>query len=817
MNDPLFAGSAGSAVRMALPVPVDSLFDYRVPDSLADAARPGCRAMVRFSGRLLVGLIIEPVPGTVDPTLAPVERILDAEPVMSPKMATILREAAKRVLCPVGLALHTALPSGGAPTWRSVLAPSPRGREALARKLLGSQDHALLEKIAAGSQPRTAEEQRASARLQRDGLLLKETEEKPPGARPSLDAIVSVREGVDVESVCAEQLARAPKQAALLRHLAAAKGPLRRAELRETFPGAPAILRELSKRDLLKHDQREVQHSALRGAVERDQPLPLTPDQQTALTPVLESLRAGRAEHFLLHGVTGSGKTEIYLRAIAEALDRNLQALVLVPEITLTHQMVQRLRARFGDALAILHSGLRPNERLAEWQRLRSGEKPIAVGARSALFAPLENLGLIVIDEEHDSAYKNDEGFRYRASELASALSVAHGCPLISGSATPSLESRFKAERGDLTRLVLSKRVGNRPLPRVQLVDLAAERARAPRGARRSISQPLRRAMARTLEDGGQTILFLNRRGFSTQIFCFECGHAEHCPNCEVALVFHSADHKLRCHYCDFRRPPIETCEACGAPETALLGMGTQRLEEETRIAFPGARIARLDRDIARRRGATEEILTQLRQGELDILVGTQLVAKGHDFPGVRLVGVVFADTGLHLPDFRAAERSFQLLTQVAGRAGRAEVPGEVVVQTYVPDHYAIAAASRHDYDSFYDREIALRQQLSYPPFGRIAHLLLSHPEEAAGSEAIQALAGDIQRDFERDGLHNVEILGPAPSPLPRLRGRYRFQLLLKSTDEASLLKAARQLLARTQALPKAVRTALDVDPVNML
>src|SRR5262245_1307508 len=472
-----------------------------------------------------------------------------------------------------------------------------------------------------------------------------------------------------------------------------------------------------------------------------DVPPALTSEQAKALEPILEAIRGREAQRFLLHGVTGSGKTEVYLRAVAASLALDRQALVLVPEISLTHQIVTRLRARFGDAVAVLHSGLSPAERLLQWRRLRDGSTPIAVGARSALFAPIEDLGVIAIDEEHDGAYKNEEGFRYHARDLAARRAARAGCPLVLGTATPALETRHAADRGALRRLVLPARIEGRPLPAVEIVDLEAERRWLPRGRKLVFSRPLAKALAETLAHGGQSILLLNRRGFSSRVFCFGCGHAERCDDCDVALVYHASEQSLRCHYCDHRRPPPQACAGCGATDAALLGLGTQRVEEEVRALLREARVARLDRDTAARRGTTERVLRELREGSLDVVVGTQMVAKGHDFPGVRLVGVVMADVGLHLPDFRAAERTFQLLTQVAGRAGRDALPGRVIVQTFAPRHYAIRPVRDHDYESFYTEELGHRASLGYPPFGHLASLVVSGPEEEGAREAAERLA----------------------------------------------------------------------------
>ncbi|MGH0032684.1 MAG: replication restart helicase PriA, partial [Myxococcota bacterium] len=643
------------------------------------------------------------------------------------------------------------------------------------------------------------------ASLEADGLVERVRVERSPSARVQVRRFASLADGVDLAAARAA-LARAPRQAALLERLA--EGEVRTDELAPRFPSR--LLRELEKRGLAHVEEREVPRDVFGEAVARDTLPTLTGDQATALKPICEAVRERRSPTFLLHGVTGSGKTEVYLRAVAEALRAGRQALVLVPEITLTHQIVARLRARFGDTLAVLHSGLRPGERLEQWQRLRSGSRPIAVGARSALFAPLTDVGVIVVDEEHDGAYKNEEGLRYHARRLAARRAEIEGCPLVLGSATPSLESRYASDRGEAQRLVLSRRIGGRPLPAVDIVDLAAEHARSPRGRKVVLSTPLRRAMAETLAAGAQTILFLNRRGFSTRVFCFDCGHAEHCPHCDIALVYHAAAGRLRCHYCDHAIPPPSACGGCGAPDTALLGIGTERLEEEVRSHFPDARIARLDRDTAGRRGHTQQVLRDLRKGRLDVLVGTQMVAKGHDFPGVRLVGVVAADIGLHMPDFRAAERTFQLLTQVAGRAGRDRAPGRVVVQTFVPNHYAIRPVRDHDFETFYAEELTHRASLGFPPFGRVAHAVVSAVSEEAAKRGAEALAAAVA------DAPGCQCLGPAPSPLAKLRDRYRFQLLVKGESQP-VHAAAKRLVEAADALPDGVAASVDADPVHML
>jgi primosomal protein N' (replication factor Y) len=814
MSAPLFGIDTPAVARLALPVPVDELFDYAVPAALEALAVPGCRALVRFGGRVVSGVIVE---RTTDSeyrgTLRPIEKLIDTEPVLSRSMLAILEEEAAAVLCPLGIALDAALPAGSTPRIVRAVRLTVRGRAALEARALGGDALALVAALADGPLTLAALTSRSGVdaagglpALEADGLVARAEVERGPAARSARLRTAAVAEGLALDEAL-DGLARAPRQAALLRHLAShGETPVR--ELTRRF--SSRLVRELAGRRLVEIHEREAPRDVLGEPIERDRALELTSDQAAALKPIEEAIREARAETFLLHGVTGSGKTEIYLRAVGAALARGRQALVLVPEITLTHQILARLRGRFGDELAVLHSGLRPGERLEQWQRLRRGATPIAVGARSALFAPLEELGVIVIDEEHDGAYKNDEGFRYHARDLARRRAVAAGCPVILGSATPSLEVRFAADRGEVRRIVLAHRIGKRPLPAVEIVDLAVERERA-HGRRTILSHALRRAMREAHEAGGQTILFLNRRGFSTQVLCFDCGYAERCPDCDVALVYHATDQKLRCHYCDHHVDPSERCQGCGAPDTALLGLGTQRLEEEVRTLFPHLRIARLDRDTASRRGHTEKVLRQLRAGEIDVLIGTQMVAKGHDFPGVRVVGVVAADVGLHMPDFRAAERTFQLLTQVAGRAGRDTAPGRVVVQTFVPQHYAVRPVRDHDYESFYLEELSHRAALGFPPFGRLAHVLVSSEDQTRAQAAADALASVAAAASDA-----CERLGPAPAPLARLRGRHRIQLLLKG-EAGPVRSAAQAIVAAIATLPEGVQASVDVHPQAML
>jgi primosomal protein N' (replication factor Y) len=647
-------------------------------------------------------------------------------------------------------------------------------------------------------------------------------------------------------------------------------------------PGAKAALRELVKAGLVEVAERELPLGAASTHADPQAARPpvLTAEQATAVAAIIGALAKGPgsvpAVHeaeaapavaavrggedaepvaaaaardagdaaaggapaaftpFLLHGVTGSGKTEVYLQVIAEALARGKTALVLVPEISLTPQLAARFRARFGDQVAILHSGLTETARLGEWSRLRRGEARIAVGARSAVFAPLSDLGVIVVDEEHDGSFKQDEGVRYHARDVALVRAQRAGAVCVLGSATPSLESAAHAEpvpatgsdsaggagstsdgargRGRYQKLVLTQRPTARPMPAVDIIDL---RKYQPDGDA-MLSAPLRAAIGETLAAGDQTILFLNRRGFATFVLCRACGHAFRCPHCSVSLTYHRHSDRLSCHYCGFQQRVPEICPGCGASGAIeRKGLGTEKVAEAVAAEFPTARVARLDRDVAS--GAKiEAVLARVARREIDILVGTQMVTKGHDFPGVTLVGVLCADTGLNLPDFRASERTFQLLAQVAGRAGRGDRPGRVLIQTYRPAAPAVVAAAAHDYDRFFADELAVRADLRYPPHGRLIAVRIDGPDphEVAGTaQRLAQLAEVLARRPDTGGP--VDVRGPVPAPLERLRGRTRWQVWLRSADRHALRRVARGALAAE--VGSAVRVGLDVDPMSAL
>jgi primosomal protein N' (replication factor Y) len=750
---------------VALPVPLARPFTYAVPDALHAADLVGARVVCPFAGRRLMGVAIALREGDPPKGVKPIARLVDREPAIPHDLLAFLLGLAAYYFAPIGEVVRLALP--------------PIERET-AREL----DEPMLFEAARGI---------AGRRVQ--------------WVSPT---------------PLVEQSPLRGQAAAILAHVRAAGAtPLPR--LAQRWRNAHAAAKRLSALGLVSVETRAAPADPFfADETPRDAPHDATPEQAAAIDAIASAMREARPATFLLHGVTGSGKTEVYLRAIASAREARRGSIVLVPEIALTPQLVARFRARFGDDVAVLHSALTPKERHTMWHRLRRGEVDVAIGARSALFAPVRSLGLLVVDEEHDSSFKQEEGVRYHARDMAIWRAHRAGGTCVLGSATPSLESEHLARTGRATRLVLSRRARAQPMPRVELIDLRRMGA-GPTGDRR-ISVPLFRAIEGALAAREQTILFLNRRGFAPSVRCESCGHMLSCAACSVALTFHKraasapAHGVVRCHYCDFEAPLGGRCEKCGADALELEGIGTEKLEETLAAAFPSARVARLDRDVASGK-RVDAVLARVRSREIDVLVGTQMVTKGHDLPNVTLVGVINADAALSIPDWRASERAFQLLVQVAGRAGRGDVPGRVLVQTWDPDHPAVALAARHDVGAFLERELADRRELGYPPFTHAALLRVDAADDKDARSACARLALAARAtQAARDGT--VHVQGPAPAPIARIRNRWRFRLMLRAAQRAHLravLSALDEAIARGNGLARGVRAVIDVDPVQLL
>ncbi len=576
--------------------------------------------------------------------------------------------------------------------------------------------------------------------------------------------------------------------------------------------GADAgTVRALERKGLV----RVVKQASLRDPMARHTILPsvppeLMPEQAAALQVVRESIDRLAPPVILLHGVTGSGKTEVYLRAMDHALRQDKGAIVLVPEISLTPQTIERFRSRFGGVIAVLHSHLSDGERHDEWHRIHDGQARIVIGARSAVFAPVRNLGLIVVDEEHENSYKQEEAPRYNARDVAVMRGHMQGCAVLLGSATPALESYHNARKGKYRLVTMRHRVDHRTMPGMQIVDMRQE---AERTGRVSVfSGELVSAVRARMARGEQVMLFLNRRGYATSLVCPKCGYVATCDHCSISLTYHRQEESLQCHVCGAGRRVPERCPGCSDPEYKLTGIGTQRVEAAAAKVFAGARVARMDADTTRQKGSHDRILGDFRTGKIDILVGTQMIAKGLDFPNVTLIGVLNADTSLHMPDFRAGERTFQLLTQVAGRAGRGDVPGEVIVQTFTPFHAAVQAARRLDYEGFCDKEFEYRRELGYPPFGHLVCVSVKGAARERVEAAVESFAGQLKPLLPA----TVVLAGPAVAPLERAKGLYRFQMILRAPVTRTILEALKPAL-RAFRWPAGVSASVDVDAVSVM
>jgi primosomal protein N' (replication factor Y) (superfamily II helicase) len=800
-------------VDVVFPASLETPLTYRVPDAWRDAATPGKRVVAPLGRRTVTGYLVGSRERAPVQDVKELGEILDTEPLLDAHLLELSRWVAEYYLCPWGEVIRTALPPGIDTLIRQIASVTENGCAVLdGNGVLRPGEREILTFVRGrGNTPVNSLTRRwphASAHIHtlcRRGLLTVAAEMRRPRVRPLSVPYCCLAVGVDPEAVSLP--ARAVKQRAILRALAAAPGGMPRAD---AAAGSPAALAALLRKGVLQVRDVEVTRDPFAQAAEpRDAPKVLAASQARALQLIRQVIAERRFLPILLHGVTGSGKTEVYLQAIETVLAQGRQALVLVPEISLTPLAVQRFLARFGGRVAVLHSGLRGGERFDAWRRIKNGQADIVVGARSAVFAPLPRLGILVVDEEHDPSYKQEETPRYHGRDVAIMRAKLLGAPVILGSATPSLESFERAQAGRYTLVRLPERIEARPLPRVEIVDL-----RHVDGGERLLSPPLCEAIAERLARGEQSLLFLNRRGFSTLLLCEECGATLECPRCSMSLTFHAARGRLRCHTCDFERRPPAQCPACQGARLRYLGFGTQQLEAAVRERFPTARVDRMDRDTAGNWRAAERILRRLTEGAIDILVGTQMIGKGHDVPNVTLVGVVSADMALCLPDFRAGERAFALFTQVVGRAGRGDQPGLALIQTFNPNHYILRAVRGQDYATLWDAESPLRKDQSLPPYSRAVLAVLSSPQEKAAESA----ATELARLMHEVGMRADAVSGPAPAPLYRVRSRYRWHLFVRGPDvrklHARVQEAARRLRASVAA--RGVRLDLDVDPASV-
>jgi primosomal protein N' (replication factor Y) (superfamily II helicase) len=830
--------------EVALPVPLDRTFTYAVREGQAPVR--GARVIVPFRNEKLIGVVTgasDTAPKDFEAKF--LEAVLDDEPLLSESLLKLAEWMAGYYLAPLGEVLRGMLPLTAEVRRTVYYRITDLGRDVLAGSLDGDSsrsdggrrrgkasgedldmEHRVLSRLADGEAVKvstlrtaTAATLQVLATLVRKKWIARET------AAAERDARRTERFAVLIPESRLPNLTE--KQQAILAELAACGGELLLAELRAKDLSS-STLQTLVRRGLVRIEER-AQVFRMGGLTPVGEPFKLNETQMEALAGLATAL--GGFKPFLLHGVTGSGKTAVYLAAMQRALEQGLSSILLVPEIGLTPQTVGLLDQAFGQRVALLHSGLTPEERSEQWRRIRRGEAAIVVGTRSAIFAPTPRLGLILVDEEHDQSYKQEETPRYNARDVAVMRAKLEGAVVVLGSATPSLESwqnsiAQNGAPGKYTRIDMRERVMNRPLPEVELIDMRQEFQQT--GQEQLFSRALVEQTKEALERGEQALILLNRRGYSFVVICRACGEKLECENCAISLTHHkpaaaetSEDEalakrgqRLECHYCGFKRTVPARCPKCESEHLYYLGAGSQQGEERLAEIFPFARIGRMDRDTVRGRYDLERLLARLHSGEINLLVGTQMIAKGHDIHGITLVGVVGCDHALSMPDFRAAERVVQLMTQVSGRAGRGELPGRVVVQTYYPDHYAILAASKHDYKSFVDRELKYRRWMHYPPFGVLANVLIQSPK----LEEAVAWSGELGKWFQKNAPEGVRVLGPCTAPIARIKGVYRFHMILKAASRKALNAALRGMLAHgeTAGVPRR-NVVVDVDALRVM
>jgi primosomal protein N' (replication factor Y) len=793
-------------------------YAYSLPERWVGRVPIGAGVLVPFGGRSVLGVvtkILDKAPAYPEAQVKAVEAVLD-QPLLNDSLIAVVNLLQNETLCSPAEAVHTVLPAVARSRLRTLVqltgdpstlrSPSHKQVSALIQEAGGSMTmNALKEKVA------YAILKNALSALRQKGLIRTFVELLPLPASPRSPALIRLVASPErLEAFFRIEGKHRPSQSALLTRLALhPEGAMPAQSLLEETGASANTLRLLESTGLVRRESER--DTALQSLPEeKTKPPSLMPAQQKALLSLRDVLRSGTFQKCLLFGVTGSGKTEVYLRAAAGCLRMGRNVLFLVPEIALTAQLTGAFRARFGKSVAVLHSQLSESERLDQWLRVRAGQRSVVIGARSAVFAPLQNVGLIILDEEHEGAYKQQSTPRYHTRSIAEARARHSNAVLLLGSATPSLESFYEAQQGNMRLLEMPERASHVSMPAVEIVDLRYETGSI-------LSKPMNEAIRQTLNADKQVILFLNRRAFSPFLICRECGHVPHCMNCSVSLAYHIAPKELRCHHCNHRMAAPSHCPNCSGGRLAPFGAGTQRVEQNLRERLPGVPVARLDRDVLTRRDQYLDILRAFRAGEIRILVGTQMIAKGLDFPNVQLVGVINADTALYLPDFRAGERTFQLLTQVAGRAGRREEQGRVLVQTYNPHHPALQCAQKHDYRAFYEWELAQRKELGYPPFSRLVNIVAQHANPDLPQKALQKLKEVLEQhsDYQQE-KETFRILGPAPTPLARLQGEFRYHLLLRIPNELEPASLLRECLASLSLAERAL-LQVDIDAVNLL
>lgn len=819
MSSPLYC-------NVALPVPLRSLFTYAIPEHLREIIRPGTRVQVPFRKKSLIGVVVElTTSAPQDTKIRDITKSIDHTPALTPKLLELGQWIANYYLAPVGEVFRAMLPPPTEIRTQRLIAIASAGREAAASLSGGELSHGLarneadfLAKLAAAKDPllysaasRFKIDAAAIDRLRKQNLI--EIRETLLNRKQKTQRVVAWKSQSQTEAAPAPAL---DEKAARVRDQLTERGPLPLPHLFKLANISRSVVERMLRSGLLESWEERIDPADDPFDSGYEAPAhELNAGQESAFNAIRARFELGEFGTLLLYGVTGSGKTEVYMRAVQETLARGKTAIVLVPEIALTLWVGRQCRAWFGarfEGVAVLHSALSDVERAREWWRVRNGEARVVVGTRSAVFAPLENLGLIIVDEEQESSYKQEETPRYHGRDVAIVRAKLENAIALLGSATPSLETYHHARNGKYELLTLSSRVANRAMAGVEIIDMREDFQRTHQAG--PISTALHDGITECLKQGTQALVLINRRGYSWSVMCRSCGASVQCVNCSISMTYHKARNRLECHYCGSIQSVPKVCPKCQSKYVYFFGEGSEHLEERLSKEFPGARIARLDRDTARTKRQYQETLGAFAGGAIDILVGTQMLAKGHDFQRVTLVGVISADSSLHLPDFRAAERTFQLLTQVAGRAGRGDLPGRVLIQTYYPEHYAIQDAVRQDYASFFEREMHFRRMMQYPPFTSLANVIIrdSNLEKAIRYSRL------LSEYFAPNDGKSLRVLGPATAPLARLKTEHRYQFLLKSPRRSVLTKVLSGALAQADA-KEIPQTAIlvDMDPLNLL
>jgi len=814
-------------VEVALPLPLRQVFTYRLPVGLQENIQLGARLLVPFGKRQLTGYAvalhqkISPELGIEEATIKDALELLDSEPLLTEEIIKLTQWTADYYATSWGEMLKASLPAGINAAVEQVYSITAKGLDELLKITSANSAKAKILQFLGGTGEISSREiskkfgasysQRALRELVKENRASVFHRTLTAQAKPKRRKVVRL---LPPESHKPDQKAFSEAQTKIVETLLKTDGEIVFTDLIETTDTSASSINTLAKRGVLEIFVQEIRRDPLENATLPDLlNLTLTDEQTTVLAEINFALQTQKYKAFLLHGVTGSGKTEIYIRAMKEVLAKGKSALMLVPEIALTPVFSRRLRAVFGNEVAILHSNLSTGERFDEWRRLRAGTARIAIGTRSAVFAPLQNIGLIIVDEEHDGSYRQHESPFYHGRDVAIVRANFAKAVVVLGSATPALETFHNSQNGKYDYLTLPNRIGNRPLATAELVDM--REVFKVDGKNAIFSPQLIEAIEETHSRGEQSIILLNRRGFSSFVLCRACGETIRCNNCDITLTFHKREAKLICHYCNHRERVPHKCPLCESKFLYFVGEGTEQIEDILRRKFSNLKIARIDRDTTSRRKSFEEVLMSFSRGEIDMLVGTQMLAKGHDFPNVTLVGVISVDAGLALPDFRSAEKTFQLLTQVAGRAGRGRLQGRVLIQTFHPEHYALRHANTQSYEDFYAEEIRFRKNLNYPPFVALASILIKHSNYNYAFDNAQILRDCLQKS-------NVEksciVLGPAPAPLARLKGEHRLQILVKAGNRTKLRETLDFALSEAQEKFCDLRVVnVEIDPVNLL